>query len=99
MARLHVSSLRCKLIAVKFEAGESITSGGVLELRKSKGDRVAADEVVAVIDSDKVRACRGFRHMSGDNSLHSSAGLPSTISCVPFAGNSRGAGAGSWHHC
>ncbi|CAA9495248.1 MAG: hypothetical protein AVDCRST_MAG65-2266, partial [uncultured Solirubrobacteraceae bacterium] len=36
--------------------GDSVTEGTVVEWLKSEGDRVAADETVAVISTDKVDA-------------------------------------------
>jgi len=35
--------------------GDSITDGTIVEINKSVGDAVSADEVILVIETDKVR--------------------------------------------
>lgn len=61
-ARLHTSSLLFKDLLVSVpKMGDSITEGTLIKLTKQPGDAVAVDEVVAVIETDKVRGLMSVR--------------------------------------
>lgn len=58
-AHLHTTALALKLFQLPVpKMGDSITEGTLLKLLKSPGEAVALDEIVAVIETDKVRTTR-----------------------------------------
>ena len=55
-ARVHVMAVDTTMQVVMPKMGDSVAEGTVLEWRKAEGDRVAADETIVEISTDKVDA-------------------------------------------
>lgn len=55
---LHASPARLAITTVNVPSmGDSISEGTLVQIVKAAGESVHADEVVAVLETDKVRAC------------------------------------------
>jgi 2-oxoglutarate dehydrogenase E2 component (dihydrolipoamide succinyltransferase) len=53
--QFHSSFYAAKLVVEKVPAlGESITEGTIASWSKSEGDRVAVDDVIVIVETDKV---------------------------------------------
>ena len=53
--QIHSSSYRAKLVTENVPAlGESITEGSIASWTKAVGDKISVDDVIAIIETDKV---------------------------------------------
>lgn len=50
----HTAYLRARIIEVVPALGESITEGSIASWNKSEGDSVAVDDVIVIVETDKV---------------------------------------------